>query len=423
MEFGTNYHIEIFGASHEPEIGVCIKGVPAGEAIDLEELTALLARRSPSHTPFGTPRRENDIPQIIQGITNGVTDGRTIIITLPNRDIRPQDYAATASIPRPGHADYPAYIKDGAIPSGGGIYSGRMTAAYCIAGGIALQQLKKEGVRVQAEILSIGGIPAEKEKEIQAALTEAASEGDSLGGVIGCRVTGLPVGLGEHPFRGLENHISEAVFAIPAIKGIEFGDGFALTSMKGSEANDAYYMENGKVICKTNHSGGISGGMANGMPLTFRVAVKPTPSIARAQNSVDLVKGENVMLSVKGRHDTCLALRAAPVVEAAAAAAIYDLLLGESKKEADLAELRRRLKQSDDILLRSLCERMRLVRAISDYKAAHGLPVLDKEREERLLEELLADTPPVWRDAAARLYPEIFAVSRYYQTKWRKEKE
>lgn len=331
--YGDNFRIEIFGASHAPEIGVVIEGVPAGTVIDERKLQEFMDRRAPGRDEFSTPRKEPDRPEFVSGVTDGVADGKPLKAVIRNTNVRSHDYEN--SVPRPGHADYPASVKFGSGYrfAGGGPFSGRMTAPLCIAGGIALQLLGREGICVSARPVRIGG--ETEEEKMKAAILAAKAEGDSVGGIIECEVTGLPVGIGDHMFRGMENRISQAVFGIPAVKGLEFGAGFAAADMKGSENNDGYTVSGGKVKALSNNAGGILGGMTDGEPLVFRVAMKPTPSIFKPQRSVDLKTLEEVEFTVRGRHDPCVVLRAVPCVEAAAALAVYDALVEARKENAE----------------------------------------------------------------------------------------
>ena len=325
---GEYYRFTIWGQSHAPAIGVTIEGLPSGFRPDMDALSAFLARRAPGTSPCSTPRREADAPEILSGLANGVTCGAPLTAVIRNTDVRSADYDELRRIPRPGHADYPAYAKFGESRdvSGGGQFSGRLTAPLCIAGGLALQLLAREGVHVAAKLFSVGGHT--DPDGIAAALACAKNSSDSIGGIIECVCVGVPAGLGDPMFAGMENRISQLVFGIPAVKGIEFGAGFAAASMRGSENNDPYYYdENGSVRVRTNHAGGILGGITTGAPIVFRAAFKPTPSIGIEQESIDLSSGQNTRLTVKGRHDPCVALRAVPVVEAAAACAVYDALL------------------------------------------------------------------------------------------------
>ena len=330
--YGENFRISIFGESHAAAIGVTIEGLPAGSPIDSGKLQAFLDRRAPGRDALSTSRREADAPEFLCGVKNGIATGAPITAIIRNSDTRSKDYANLANIPRPGHADYPADVKFAGHQdrAGGGHFSGRLTAPLCIAGGIALQQIEKMGVTVLAKAVRIGG--ETEPAKMEAAIAAARAEGDSVGGVVEAEVRGLPAGIGDPMFCGLENRIAQIVFGIPAVKGIEFGEGFAVADLKGSENNDPYGIVDGKVVPLTNHAGGILGGISTGAPVVFRVAFKPTPSIAKEQDSVDLEKMESAKLAVKGRHDPCVVLRAVPCVEAAAAIAVYDAVLDRKKE-------------------------------------------------------------------------------------------
>ena len=323
--FGERFRFTIFGQSHAPAIGVTIEGLPAGFAPDMEKLAAFLARRAPGNGPYSTTRKEADAPEFVSGLVDGHTCGAPVTAIIRNTNARSGDYDDLRDVPRPGHADFAAAVKYGLARdvAGGGQFSGRLTAPLCIAGGLALQLLEEAGMTVSARIVSIGG-----QTEGPAALAAAKEAGDSVGGVIECVCEGILPGMGEPMFGGMENRIAQAVFAIPAVKGVEFGAGFAAAGMRGSENNDPFYFDaQGVVRTRTNHHGGILGGITSGMPIVFRAAFKPTPSIAMEQDSVNLRRHENVKLSVRGRHDPCIVLRAVPCVEAAAAAALYDAYL------------------------------------------------------------------------------------------------
>lgn len=348
---GQKLNIEIFGASHAPKIGVKVKGF-GSEAVDGEKLQAFLNRRKAVKTAYSTKRFEPDEIIIESGIKDGVLDGNEFKAVIKNISQRSSDYEKTLKIPRPSHADFVAWSKygDGFDHRGGGKFSGRLTAPMCIAGGICKQILERKGIKIQAYISRIGKAVGKSYKDLSVAeldklslteefpliddsfkdgmmeeITNASTTGDSVGGVIECVVTGVPVGTGEYMFDSLESVISHLVYAVPAIKGIEFGSGFDLSEMNGSVANDGFYFgADGKVKTYTNHNGGINGGMANGMPITFRVAVKPTPSISKEQDTVSLSDKENVKLKIAGRHDACIVPRAVPVIEAVTAIAIYD---------------------------------------------------------------------------------------------------
>ena len=343
-QYGEHLHLTIFGQSHAPAIGMTLEGLPAGEAIDMEALQGFLNRRAPGQNGWSTPRKEADVPEFLSGLVGNVTCGAPLTAIIRNTNIRSGDYAGLSVVPRPGHADFTAAVKYGghADFAGGGAFSGRLTAPLCIAGGICLQLLRRRGITVISRIAAIGGVtdtapltastagkpfPVVEDaagEAIRAAIAAAKAEGDSVGGIIECAVLGLPVGLGGPLFDGMEGKIASIIFGIPAVKGIEFGAGFAAAALRGSENNDAFTVENGTVKTVTNHCGGILGGITNGMPLTFRTAFKPTPSIAKEQQSVNLTSLTPETLRVQGRHDPCIVPRAVPCVEAAAAVAVYE---------------------------------------------------------------------------------------------------
>ena len=324
--FGNKFRFTVFGQSHAPAIGVTVEGLPSGLEIDMERLQAFMARRAPGGK-YSTSRKEADMPEFIAGLSEGKTCGAPLTAIIRNTNTRSSDYEYMRHIPRPGHADYCAMVKYGESRdfSGGGQFSGRLTAPMCIAGGIALQLLEERGINISARIAAIGG-ETDEEKMFEL-IDRVRAEGDSVGGVIECVVTGLEAGFGEPMFDGIENRIAQVVFGVPAVKGLEFGAGFEAAKMRGSEHNDAFVLDKGKVCTATNRHGGILGGISSGMPIVFRVAIKPTPSIAIEQDSVDMKSMEAVKLSIKGRHDPCIVPRAVSVIEAAAAAAIYDLIL------------------------------------------------------------------------------------------------
>lgn len=354
-EFGTNLRVSIFGQSHAPAIGVVLDGLPAGEEIDLEELNAFLQRRAPGRTDTSTPRREGDVPHILSGVVNGRTCGAPLAAVIENTNTRSQDYESLKDLPRPGHADYTAQVRYGGFQDvrGGGHFSGRLTAPLCVAGGICLQLLRRRGIEIAAHIAGIAqvedrpfaplgeALPVLEElraapfptldraagERMRAAVLEAKAVGDSVGGTVECIAQGVPPGLGGGMFGGTDSRLACVLFGIPAVKGVEFGAGFQAAGLRGSENNDPFCLENGQVRTRSNHAGGILGGITTGMPLLFRAAFKPTPSIALEQNSVSLSGGEARPLTVHGRHDPCIVPRAVPVVEAAAAAVVLDLLL------------------------------------------------------------------------------------------------
>lgn len=356
--YGERLKLSIFGQSHGPAIGMTLDGIPAGLPVDIEKLQAFLNRRAPGQNEMTTPRIEADKPEFLSGIVNGFTCGAPIAAIIENTNTRSSDYNSLKDCPRPGHADYPAQIKYRGYQdvAGGGHFSGRLTAPLCIAGGLCKQWLENMGIRIAAHIVAIGGVVDEPDiymdwanpnldlirqdfpvlnyeagLKMKEAIAEAKADGDSVGGLIECIATGLPVGLGEPMFGGMESKIAQIIYGIPAVKGLNFGTGFAGSYMRGSENNDQYYIEDGKVKTRRNFAGGILGGITNGMPLVFEVAVKPTPSICKTQQSISLSKMETVELSIKGRHDPCIVPRAVPVIEAAAAIAIYDAILINTK--------------------------------------------------------------------------------------------
>ena len=351
---GENLRLTVFGESHGRAVGMTLEGIPAGLTLDAARLQRFLDRRAPGRSEASTARREADAPEFLSGLRGDTVTGAPITAVIRNADTRSGDYAPLRTVPRPGHADYTAQVKyfGHQDAAGGGHFSGRLTAPLCIAGGICLQLLAREGVRVVSRIAAIGNVEDEGEltdstaeksfptvsdergEAMLEAIRQAKAAGDSLGGVIECRALGLPAGLGDPIFGGMENRIAAVCFGIPAVKGIEFGAGFAAAAMSGSEHNDPFALEEGRVVTRTNHAGGILGGITTGMPLVFRLAVKPTPSIARAQRTLDLASGEETLLRVPGRHDPCIVPRAVPCAEAAAAVAVTDALLGRRKERS-----------------------------------------------------------------------------------------
>ena len=350
--YGENLKLSIFGQSHGSAIGMTLDGIPAGNPVDFEKLQDFLNRRAPGQNDWSTPRREEDRPEFLSGIVDGYTCGAPLAAVIYNKNTRSQDYSKLKDIPRPGHADYTAQVKYGGFQdaAGGGHFSGRLTAPLCIAGGLCKQWLEGMGIRIGAHIHSIGALVYddlfdEMEPDLNAVhpdfpvinhsvaermkteIANAHHNGDSICGDIECAVTGLPAGIGEPMFGGFESRIAQILYGIPAVKSLEFGEMYTY----GSINNDAYTMENGTVKTQTNHCGGILGGITNGMPVLFRVGIKPTPSISLPQRSVNLKTGDIATLQIKGRHDPCIVPRAVPVVEAAAAIAIYDMMLGNTQ--------------------------------------------------------------------------------------------
>ena len=361
--YGNNIQLTIFGGSHDSEIGMTLTGFPAGVRLPEAELLAFMARRAPGQGPWATARKEPDIPVFTAGVAEEIVDGGKVYISdgspmravIINTNQRSGDYTSLPDTPRPSHADYPARVKFGETVDlrGGGKYSGRLTAPLCIAGAFCLAYLREWGIEVGAHILQVGAVkdaafnrlrlttdalhaPAtssfsvidpEAGEAMKGEIECARMTADSVGGIVECAVIGLPVGLGDHPFDGMEGRISSILFSIPAVKAVAFGDGFDFALGYGSTHNDAYRVENGEIVTKTNHCGGIVGGMSTGMPVIFTCGFKPTPSIGCEQESVSLSRRENTTMTVKGRHDPCIIPRAVPVVEAAAAVAVVDMML------------------------------------------------------------------------------------------------
>jgi len=350
--FGQYLRMSVFGQSHGAAIGVTLDGFPAGMTIDMEKLSRQMARRAPGQSAMTTARREADTPEILSGVLNGRTTGQPICAVIRNTNTRSQDYGDGVDLVRPGHADYTGHVRYFGFEDwrGGGHFSGRLTAPIVFAGALCEQWLSRQGVGIDAHIQSLYGLkddsfldyPADQDvsflrdmplpvlrrelaQGMEEAILTAKQEGDSVGGVIECRVTGLPAGLGAPMFDSLESVLSHLMFSIPAVKGVEFGEGFGFAALRGSQSNDAFRMAGERVVTETNHCGGVLGGISNGMPVIFRCAVRATPSIARAQETVSLKTGENAQLSIHGRHDPCILPRAVPVVEAMAAIGVMEM--------------------------------------------------------------------------------------------------
>lgn len=350
--FGSAYRVCIFGSSHGPFVGASAQGCPRGETISEKAIQAELDRRSPGKSPVSTPRMERDKVDIISGLLDGRTTDAPIVGVVKNRDFDSSAYDAFVRVPRPGHADFTAACKYGGHSDhrGGGQFSGRMTVSLVFSGAVARQVLERRKVRLLAQTVQIGDVKLEKDVPFSAAeklvranavgcadrtvaekmrdeIVRAHEDKDSVGGVVRCTVTGVPCGVGEPFFESVESKMSSMMFSIPGVKGVEFGSGFRSAAMRGSESNDPFAVKGGRIVTKTNNAGGILGGIATGMPIEFRVAFKPTSSIARPQMSVDLRSKKSVELIVKGRHDPCIVPRAVPVVENSAACVVLDLML------------------------------------------------------------------------------------------------
>lgn len=353
-QIGKRISVTVFGESHGPAIGMVMDNPPAGLKIDNDYILTQNARRAPGNDPTATPRKEADLPEFLSGIKNGVTTGAPITAIIRNTNTKSVDYDALMRNPRPSHSDYAAYVHYNGHNdiSGGGHFSGRLTAPIVTAGSILRLYLKDKDIEIGGHILKIGNaedmrfdpvnisddllislsksnfalLNPNVESEMRAEVEAARMDNDSIGGIVEIAVTGLPAGLGGPMFDGVENIISKAVFGIPAVKGIEFGAGFEFATMRGSKANDQMYYDGGQVLCSSNNCGGITGGITNSMPIVFRVVLKPTPSISKPQSTVDLKSGTTTELTIHGRHDPCIVPRALPAIEAVTAIAIANLL-------------------------------------------------------------------------------------------------
>ena len=349
--WGQCLKLSIFGQSHGEAIGVTLDGFPAGMTIDMAHLRQEMARRAPGQSALTTARKEADAPEFLSGVLDGKTTGQPICILIRNTNQRSRDYGDGVDLVRPGHADYTGHVRYFGQEDwrGGGSFSGRLTAPLVAAGALCSQWLQKQGVNIACHIQQMGAVKdasfmdvpagdyswlkqmhlpvltAGLDADMEAAAMAARAEGDSVGGVIECMATGLPAGLGAPFFDSVESTISHLMFSVPAVKAVEFGAGFGFAAMRGSQANDAFRMEGAKVVTTTNHAGGVNGGITNGMPVIFRCAIRPTPSIGQKQQTVSLKAGENAELEIHGRHDPCILPRAVPVIEAMTAIAILDL--------------------------------------------------------------------------------------------------
>ena len=348
---GKNIKVSVFGQSHSAAIGVVIDGLPAGFTLDMEKIYAFMARRAPGNNAFSTQRKEADKPEIMSGLVDNTTCGAPLCAVIHNTNTRSGDYSNLKDCPRPSHADYAASVRYDSFNdiAGGGHFSGRLTAPLCFAGAVCMQILESRNINIKAHIYSIDNekdtpfdfvsvtdtdiaskdfpvIDDEAGKRMQDVILEAKADADSVGGIIECAVTGVPAGYGNPMFDGVENIIAKNIFGVPAVKGIEFGNGFECTTIKGSENNDSYTVRDGRIVTQTNNAGGITGGITTGMPIVFRAAMKPTPSIGKEQDSVSLSEMTDKKLVIHGRHDPCIVQRAVPVIEAVAAISVLDIL-------------------------------------------------------------------------------------------------
>lgn len=354
--WGNNIKISVFGESHSEAIGVVIDGLEAGIELDLDEISFEMGRRAPGKNAMSTSRNESDAPEIISGFFNGKTTGTPLCAVIKNQNTRSQDYERTKNLIRPGHADFTGFVKYNGFNDyrGGGHFSGRLTAPIVFAGAICKQILEKEDIKIGAHIKQIADVcdksfdftnidakiidnlkskelaflEEAKENDAKERILAAKNDLDSVGGIIECAVIGLYSGIGNPMFDSVESVLSHILFSIPSVKGVEFGSGFSFADMRGSEANDSFYYDGDIIKTKTNNNGGINGGITNGMPIVFRTVIKPTPSIAKKQKTIDISTGCDAEIEIVGRHDPCIVQRAVPVIEAATAIAIYDLIKG-----------------------------------------------------------------------------------------------
>lgn len=352
-DWGKNIQLSIFGESHGKVVGINIGGLPAGIKLDFDYINSQMARRKPGNGGLSTPRKESDAVEILSGVYDGYTTGAPLCAVIKNENQNSKDYSYLKELMRPGHSDYPAFVKYHGFNDvrGGGRFSGRLTAPLVFAGSVARQILRQKGIVVTSHIQSVGGVRDEKfphpitndlikrlkameyplicrEKsgDMEKTVTRAKEKGNSVGGSIQCAVIGLPAGIGDPFFDSVESKLSSILFSVPAVKAVEFGDGFDLCQMDGSRANDEYAIENRMIITKTNHNGGILGGITNGSPVVFTVGIKPTPSISIPQNTVNVKTMTEEKLTVTGRHDRCIVYRALPVIESVAALAVLDMV-------------------------------------------------------------------------------------------------
>ena len=449
---GQTLTLSIFGTSHGPSIGMTLSGIPSEANINLDVLQEFMARRAPGNSPFSTSRKEPDIPEFVSGLRsvssrnsrNLTADGSEIKAIIYNRDVKSSDYSKISNTPRPGHADYTAHVKYGGREDsrGGGAFSGRMTAPLCIAGGICKQLLAERGIYINASIHDIHGNSEDPLSEIK----KAQVLRDSVGGTILCTISGLEAGYGGPLFEGIEGRIAEIVYAIPAVKGIEFGAGFKSTRMYGSENNDEfYYDERGTVCTRTNNCGGVLGGISDGMDIEFRVAIKPTPSIARPQKTIVYDSTEGAVIEVHGRHDPCIVPRAVPCVEAATAVVIADLVLTEkavssatSKKtkglttasptsassfslvSEDLSHLRSSIDEIDLQLLNLIERRLQIAESVAAHKKENNLGIIDSNREASLLKRIQSLSSDDLADLNVDIFKAIIRASCKHQEKFLK---
>ena len=352
--WGNKFKVSIFGESHGVGIGITIDGLPSGFEINMEEVLKEMARRAPGKSKLSTARKETDMPEILSGFFEGKTTGTPLCAIIRNSDQHSRDYGKLKDLMRPGHADYPGFIKYKGFNDyrGGGHFSGRITAPLVFAGAVCKQILESKGIKIGAHVSSIGKVKdksffdveltnelldtikvnelpllaTEKEEEMRNTILEARKEQDSVGGTIECAVLGIDAGIGDPFFDSVESTLAHLMFSVPAVKGIEFGKGFSMSEHRGSECNDEYYYDGDKVKTYTNNNGGITGGITNGMPILFKVGIKPTPSISKNQKTIDVNEHKDAELVIEGRHDPCIVQRAVPVIEAVTAIGLMELI-------------------------------------------------------------------------------------------------
>jgi chorismate synthase len=353
--WGNKLKVSIFGESHGVGIGITIDGLPSGIEINMEEVMKEMARRAPGKSNLSTARKEADAPEILSGFFEGKTTGTPLCAVIRNADMHSKDYGKLKDLMRPGHADYPGFIRYNGFNDyrGGGHFSGRITAPLVFAGAVCKQVLEVKGIVIGAHVKSIGDIEdksfydvelskellgdlkikelpllnPEKEEEMRNTILKARKEQDSTGGTIECTVLGINAGIGNPFFDSVESTLAHLIFSVPAVKGIEFGKGFEMSKLRGSECNDEYYYDGDQVKTYTNNNGGITGGITNGMPILFKASIKPTPSISTSQRTIDIAEKKEGNLVIEGRHDPCIVQRAVPVIEAVTAIGILDLIL------------------------------------------------------------------------------------------------
>jgi len=353
--WGNKLKVSIFGESHGVGIGITIDGLPSGIEINMEDVMREMARRAPGKSNLSTARKEADSPEVLSGVFEGKTTGTPLCAVIRNADMHSKDYGKLKDLMRPGHADYPGFVRYNGFNDyrGGGHFSGRITAPLVFAGAICKQVLELRGINIGSHVKSIGNIQdksfyevelnkelleelkvkelplltPEKEEEMRNTILEAKKDQDSVGGTIECTVLGIDAGIGNPFFDSVESTLAHLMFSVPAIKGIEFGKGFSMSERRGSECNDEYYYDGNKVKTYTNNNGGITGGITNGMPILFKVGIKPTPSISKTQRTIDIAEDKGADLEIQGRHDPCIVQRAVPVIEAVTAIGILDLIL------------------------------------------------------------------------------------------------